>query len=271
MRKFKTEEVKELVKEYGFQLMTDDYKDNEQKLLATDCNGYKVVFKLKHLKSGHIPKPFHTSNPYTMENIYHYLKISGRNDFVRINSLEYKNANAKLSFTCLVDGHKWEATWGSFYSGKTGCPLCGVEKRRGEGNGFWKGGYTPVTKCCRKIINRWKIDSFITGNRTCDITGTKDDIVVHHLVSFNNILQEALNNTNLMLKKTIGDYSQDDIVLLQKEVLKLHYEYGLGVCLSKEVHDEFHSIYGRGDNTKEQYLEFKKNKLNNKKENNIGK
>ena len=39
------------------------------------------------------------------------------------------------------------------------------------------------------------------------------------------------------------------------------YDLANGVCLCESCHKEFHKLYGKGDNTKEQYIEFKENKL----------
>ena len=36
-----------------------------------------------------------------------------------------------------------------------------------------------------------------------------------------------------------------------------HNKYPLGVCIRKDIHDLFHSIYGRYNNTQEQWERFK--------------
>ena len=38
------------------------------------------------------------------------------------------------------------------------------------------------------------------------------------------------------------------------------YDLENGVCLCESCHKEFHKLYGKGDNTKEQYIEFKEGK-----------
>jgi len=43
---------------------------------------------------------------------------------------------------------------------------------------------------------------------------------------------------------------------VKDKCLKLHYKYGLGVCIRKDIHELFHNLYGRGNNTPEQFKEF---------------
>lgn len=66
---------------------------------------------------------------------------------------------------------------------------------------------------------------------TCDITGEKGcELEVHHLDGYNWCIEKRTDVDN-------------------------------GVCISKSEHKLFHSIYGRGNNTREQYEEFKNKRI----------
>ena len=57
--------------------------------------------------------------------------------------------------------------------------------------------------------------------------------------------------------KQISEYSKEELNNITNLCVELHYKYELGVCLTEEEHKLFHSIYGRENNTIEQYKEFK--------------
>lgn len=65
----------------------------------------------------------------------------------------------------------------------------------------------------------------------CEVTGRSDDLVIHHLDSFNLHPEKGADLDNL-------------------------------VRITREIHNEFHSIYGWGDNTREQWFEFLEKKIN---------
>lgn len=133
----------------------------------------------------------------------------------------------------------------------------------------WKGGITPVIKHLRKFIknSQWQYDSYDSTKSKCSITGKygtkKNKIHLHHLYSFNAIVRETMENLKLDFRENIGLYSNEEIDAIEKMCLELHYKYGLGVPLLEDLHREFHSLYGAGDNTPEQFEEFKK--MKNKK------
>lgn len=68
---------------------------------------------------------------------------------------------------------------------------------------------------------------FERDNYTCQITGKKSrgDIVVHHLDGYNWDVENRTNIKN-------------------------------GITLNKNIHNEFHKLYGKGNNTKTQFVEF---------------
>ena len=80
-------------------------------------------------------------------------------------------------------------------------------------------------------FKKWSKQVKERDNFTCDICGQKHGgLVSHHLNAWR-------------------DYKEQ------------RYDLENGVCLCESCHKEFHKLYGKGDNTKEQYIEFKENKL----------
>jgi hypothetical protein len=113
------------------------------------------------------------------------------------------------------------------------------------------------------IIVIKKKEVLIHNNYTCDITGIRGvKLVIHHLYSFSDILKKTLIELNLDIRDSVNKYTEEELKFIENKFIELHSSC-LGICLQEHIHKEFHSIYGKGNNTKEQYIEFKNNKLNN--------
>lgn len=130
---------------------------------------------------------------------------------------------------------------------------------RGENNPNWRNGssekFNKLYSFLRNsTIDKWRNDSIADCNSKCIVTG-KDFECVHHIYGHNKIVSETLEYLNLDLKD-LCEYTYVELIELKEKCLELHYKYGLGVCLTIEIHELFHKTYGYGNNTPEQFYEF---------------
>lgn len=208
--------------------------------------------KCSYVRRGNNRKKYDTLSIKTqLKTITPFIEILG----------EYVSYHTPISCKCLKHDVEWEASWANLKKGK-GCVKCGLEKNIKENHFNWKGGITPLHNHLRWTIKDWKVASFKKYNSTCDITGLKSDSnIIHHLYGFEYIIKETLNMLNLPLHNDINGYTTDELNSIESLCLKLHFKYGLGVCLTNDIHKEFHHLYGYGQNTPTQYCEFKNKKL----------
>ncbi|HAT4302283.1 TPA: hypothetical protein I9089_002389 [Clostridium perfringens] len=172
---------------------------------------------------------------------------------------EYKNKTSLLKFRCKCGAIDYKSL--SAFQLTPHCKKCNKTIKL-ENHYCWKGGVTPLHEYLRRHLNEWKRASMKSCNYKCDITGERFQ-VIHHLYNFSDIVKETLKEVQLDYKE-IGEYTEEELFLLVETCNKLHNKYGLGVCLTKDLHKEFHSIYGIENNTPKQYYDFKEKKLNNK-------
>ncbi|HBP65504.1 MAG TPA: hypothetical protein DD730_14900 [Desulfosporosinus sp.] len=107
-----------------------------------------------------------------------------------------------------------------------------IEKRvsqyRGDKHYMWKDGITPENVKIRNSteMRLWKKACMERDNFTCQKTGERGGVlVVHHINNFADFPEFRTSIKN-------------------------------GITLSVESHEEFHRIYGKKNNTREQLMEF---------------
>ena len=141
---------------------------------------------------------------------------------------EYRGANEYIDCECKLDGNKWKATAHNLLRGK-GCPQCAINRRKGSKNCRYNPNITDEEREAGRNYSdykEWRTKCFERDDYTCQVTGKKGGkLEVHHIYSYDNNKELRLDVNN-------------------------------GITVSKEIHKQFHSIYGYGNNTLEQWGEF---------------
>lgn len=259
--KLSIETVKEYLEKndinHQCELLSTEYKSASDKL-EFRCNICGNIFfrDFNHIKRGRfccdtcgiLKGAKHCK--YSKEDVSNKIAESG---YIIIG--EYINANTPCLVKC-QNGHEFNLIFSQYLCHHSGCKKCAILNHTGENHPNWKGGESEVIDILRKSLKEWKKQVLIRDEFKCQISGEKKDIVIHHIYGFNLILLQASKNINVPILRQVSDYSNiEDFYLLQKEVQKLH-KIGDGITLSREIHNKFHSLYGKGDNTPEQFEEF---------------
>jgi len=216
---------------------------------------------------------------YTIKNIKYLINNIKINLLTNIFGYTFKSnqkiignsiAEIKCEFICPKHGE--------FTSGLTGvlnnhasCQKCYNETYLtvgvGDNHPRWAGGITTISDFLRGVISEWKFDSLKNSNFRCFMSNTNKKLIVHHYYkTFTEIILEIFKENNIPIYQIINDYTNEQLKFLSDECLRLHYKYGLGMVIEEYLHIEFHSKYGYGNNTREQFDEFSKLHKDNKKD-----
>lgn len=116
--------------------------------------------------------------------------------------------------------------------------------------------YGNLYNYVRQRIVSWKNKIKEENHYTCEITGKRSNIVVHHIRSFNLLLEECVDALNFPIYDDFSLYTQQQLDTFVETFLNIQEYYGAYVCINEEVHKSFHHIYGYGDNTQDQWDSF---------------
>lgn len=124
-----------------------------------------------------------------------------------------------------------------------------------------KCSYESISKFIRGRIQDWKNKSMKACNYKCVFTENKA-FEIHHIVSLNIIISEYISLTGFKIKENFSDYTKDELESFISDFIPFHDKYPLGMCISKEIHQLYHSLYGDNNDMK-QWESFYNNYKNN--------
>lgn len=116
--------------------------------------------------------------------------------------------------------------------------------------------YDDIASYFRKNNAEWKKQSMEACGYRCVITSKRFDDI-HHQTSLNTIVKRAIAETVFDSEDfDINMANEDEKRTLVKLISAEQRKYGFGLCLERSVHTHFHNIYGYGNNSPEQFMEF---------------
>lgn len=119
-----------------------------------------------------------------------------------------------------------------------------------------KHNYGNLNRYMMTKLTVWKNNVKKEANYICQLSNKKSNIIVHHIYGFNLLMAETIDILNFPIYTDLNLYSQDELDLFIKTFLDLQEYYGQYICITETIHKQFHSLYGYGDNTKEQWDDF---------------
>ena len=122
-----------------------------------------------------------------------------------------------------------------------------------------KEGYLDLKRFMRSRLTVWKNKFRELHNYTCCVTGSKSNIIVHHCRSFNLLMEETIELLDFPIKDTFNEYTDEELEYFVDNFMDLQDCYNACVCISENIHKLFHSEYGYGNNTENQWNEFVEN------------
>lgn len=195
---------------------------------------------------------------YSVEDVKEKLSEKG---FTMIDDKEY--VDCVKPFRCICErGHEVEIKFMYFLKGHSGCKRCANIKQGGSNHWMYKNGVSDVEEALRKSIYSWKKDVRELYGGKCAVTGFKSNVIVHHLVDFYTLLEEASKELNIPVYTHIGDYEKyEDFISLKSRILEKHTA-DIGIPVTRKVHVRFHNEHEGERTTPEMFDEFLKKNYN---------
>ena len=119
--------------------------------------------------------------------------------------------------------------------------------------------HCELAKYVRSRLGKWKKQVLKEYNHRCVLSGEENDLVIHHCRGVNLLLVEAMDELVFPIRQNISDYTKEELNTLWEKFYEVQERYRQYVCISTSIHKDFHSQYGYGSNTIEQWQEYCQN------------
>lgn len=225
MKRRTYEEVQLIFKEQGCVLLTKDFKNVEQILEYKCPNGHLNSKKFRHFLEGRGCKQCLSMGSRIP---YDIVKQTFVDETYLLLSESYKGAHEKLKVMCPI-GHITEITWHSFKNHNHRCKKCSVLQYSGSNHYNWNPNKSNAERSLQRTYpgyDEWRKTIWARDNYTCQACYRRGwKLRAHHILNYAEYphLQQDMNN-------------------------------GITLCLA--CHNEFHKIYGRKKNTRDQLDEY---------------
>jgi len=228
-RKYSIKEVRRIFKKECCELLEREYRDQNSLMNYICVCGFLSRITLNSFVKGHRCKKcgyrkVSESRKYSIEDV----RIIFNKESCELLSKRYEYSYKNLKYKCSC-GEISFITLDRFIKGQR-CKKCGINKISGENSYNWNKNLTKEDRIIKRnylAYKKWRSDVYDRDNYICKKCLKKGNIYLnaHHIYNY---------STNKELRLKVSN----------------------GATLCDDCHKKFHAIYGRQNNTKEQYNEF---------------
>lgn len=112
--------VRDIFNKEGYELLSKNYNNANEKMDVRDNEGYKYYLTFGQFSRGNKPRRINIQNPFSIDNIKLWVKLNTID--YEVLSSEFNGTHKKLDFKC-NHGHIFKMAWSDFQSGQR-CSKC---------------------------------------------------------------------------------------------------------------------------------------------------
>ena len=118
---YSIKKVKDMIKDKSYKMIESSFTSLSDGFTAITNDGYYLLINRENVTENKDPEIFHKHNPYTIQNINHYLELNNIN--TKLLSTEYNGNTSLLQWKCQC-GEIFDRNWNGFSHGEGKCNNC---------------------------------------------------------------------------------------------------------------------------------------------------